>query len=152
MRRLALVAAGYFLALAVVVVTSTAPAEAQTTVQQGSGNPSVTEWYTMTGARRGGETTEVCVTNAAGGSFVPGGGAHAPLTGRKAIELQNLGPNAIYCTVDGSAPLATGANGRQIAATTGVWSLDVGPSVAIRCIAAAAAQVTPACTMVTELR
>ena len=143
-----------FAALGAVIAIApfSSPTSAQAiAVQQGSGNPSVQEWYAMTGARRAGKTTEVCVTNAAGGSFVPGGATHGPLTARKAIEIQNNGANSIFCTVDGQAPLATGALGREI--TSGnVWSMDIGPGVAVRCIAETAAQVTPACSMITELR
>ena len=124
---------------------------AQSVVSQGSGQSiGAKPWRVDIGAQNGGETTEVAVTNAAGGSYVPGGATHAPLAGRKAIELQNNGPNAIYCTVDGSAP-AVASNGRWILAG-GAWSLDVGQNVVIRCIAATAAQASGAATMVTELK
>jgi hypothetical protein len=107
-----------------------------------------TEQAVDTAAKYAGRTTEVCVTNSAGGTSVPSTG----MTNRKAIELQNLGPNAIYCTVDGQAPLATGALGRKIDATSGTWALDIGRGIVVKCIAATAAQVTTACTQVTELR
>lgn len=94
----------------------------------------------------GAKNSEVCMTNAAGGTTIP---AYA---GRRAIEIQNLGPNAIYCTVDGQAPLATGALGRKLDASGGVWPMDAGPNLTIRCIAASAAQTTPACTQVTEVK
>lgn len=122
-------------------------ARAQSTVNQGSGSSAAEEWKVNVAARRVGETTETCITNGAGGTTTPA----TPLAQRKAIEVFNGGPNSIYCTVDGSAPLSTGANGRKIAAD-GSWALDAGPSIALRCIAATAAQVTPACAMVTELR
>ena len=99
----------------------------------------------------GGKTTEVTVTNAAGGSYLPGGASHTPFANRIAVEIQNLGPNAIYVTVDGSAPLATGANGRKIDASGGTWTLAVSSTVVLRAIAATAAQLTTAATMVTEL-
>lgn len=118
---------------------------AQTTVSQGNGSASVMEWRMNVSANRAGDTTEVCVTNAAGGTTI------TRIAGAKAVELQNLGPNAIYCTVDNGAPLATGAHGRKIAADA-VWSLDAGSAVVVKCIAATAAQATPACTMVTQLR
>jgi hypothetical protein len=121
------------------------PAAAQMTVSQGNGSTAVAEWRMNASANRAGDTAEVCVTNAAGGTTITN------LASRKAIELQNLGPNPIYCTVDGGAPLATGAHGRKIAADS-VWSLDAGASITIKCIAATAAQVTAACTMVTQLR
>ncbi len=96
-------------------------------------------------ARRGGKTSEVCVTNAAGGTTI------SAFAGRKAVELQNLGPNSIFCTVDGQSPLSTGALGRRILSGD-PWSLDAGSNVTLKCIAATAAQVTGACTQVTELR
>lgn len=98
-------------------------------------------------ARRNGKTTEVCVTNAAGGTTTP----TTAFALRKAVELQNLGPNSIFCTVDGQSPLSTGALGRRIL-TGDAWSLDAGANITIKCIAATAAQTTPACTQVTELR
>lgn len=107
-----------------------------------------TEQASDISAKFAGRTSEVCVTNAAGGTAVPTTG----YTNRKAIELQNLGPNSIFCTVDGQAPLATGALGRRIDASGGTWSLDAGRGIVIKCIAATAAQATPACTMATELR
>ena len=99
-------------------------------------------------AKYAGRTSEVCVTNAAGGTDVPASG----FSNRKAIELQNLGPNAIYCTVDGQDPLSTGALGHKIDPSGGTWSIDAGRNITLKCIAATAAQVTPACTQVTELR
>ena len=124
---------------------------AQTKVTQGVGQSSAEKpWSVDIGARSAGKTTEVAVTNAAGGSYVPGGVTHAPLAQRKAIEIQNDGPNTIYCTVDASIPVAT-TNGRWI--TSGqAWSLDAGPLIVIRCIAGTAAQVSGAATMVTETR
>lgn len=99
---------------------------------------------------RGGRTSEWVVTNSAGGS------TFTTVSGRTAIELQNLGPNAIYCTVgpyNGSTatPLATGALGRKIDAGA-TWSLMASGSVVLKCIAATAAQVSGAATQVTELR
>jgi hypothetical protein len=103
-------------------------------------------------ARTLGKTSEVIVTNLAGGTAVPA----TPLANRKGIELQNLGPNAIYCTIDGQAPLSTGALGRRVGPASespgNTWSLDIGPSIVITCIAAVAAQVTTAATQVTEVR
>lgn len=96
------------------------------------------------GAELSGKTTEVLVSNAVATAMPT-----TPLAGRKAVELQNLGPNAIHCTVDGTAPVATKA--RRVDAG-GTWSLDAGDKIAIRCIASTAAQVTGAATIVTELR
>lgn len=135
--------------LLILGVTSDAGAQSSVTASQGPSSSSY-EWNMNHAARRGGKTTEKCVTNAAGGTDVTT--SATALAGRKAVELQNLGPNAIFCTVDGQAPLATGALGRRIDASGGVWSIDAGPLVRVRCIAATALQATPACTMVTELR
>lgn len=96
-----------------------------------------------------GNTTEVAVTNSAGGSYLPGSTTHAPLAMRRAVEIQNLGPNAIWVTVDGTAPVAT-TNGRKIGAGE-AWALDAGPQIVLRAIASSAAQSSGAATMVTEL-
>lgn len=130
--------------ISLIVMLLAVPTAAQTTVSQGSGSTNVTEWKMDQSARRAGDTSEVLVTNAAGGTIIPA------FTGRKAIEIQNLGPNAIYCTVDGGAPVV-GSHGRKIA-TDSVWSLDAGPAIVIKCIAATAAQLTTAATIVTQLR
>jgi hypothetical protein len=120
---------------------------AQSTVNQGSGSTTGTKpWRANIAADVGGKTTEVTVTNGAGGTAVPA----TPLANRRAIEIQNNGPNPIYCTVDGSAPVAT-TNGRWILAAA-AWSLDAGPAVVVKCIAGTAAQVSGAATMVTELK
>lgn len=120
---------------------------AQTVTNQGQGNRMAEDWVVNQSARFVGKTTEVAVTNAAGGSAVPA----TALFKRKAIEIQNNGPNPIYCTVDGSLPVAL-SNGRWIAASGGIWSIDAGPGIAVKCIAGTAAQVSGAATMVTELR
>jgi hypothetical protein len=99
--------------------------------------------HVNTAAQGGGRTTEVLVTNAAGGTAFP-----AALPGRRWFEIQNLGPNAIYVTVDGSAPVA--AKARKIAAG-GAWEFAAGPKLAFRAIADSAAQVSGAATIVTEL-
>lgn len=124
-----------------------APVLAQSTANQGQGQSLGSKpWRVDIGAQNGGKTGEIAVTNGAGGTAVP----TTTLANRKAIEIQNNGPNTIYCTVDGSAPVAT-TNGRWIL-SGGAWSLDAGSNVAIKCIAGTAAQVSGAATMVTELR
>jgi len=67
---------------------------------------------------------------------------------RRAIEIQNLGPNTIYCAL-GATPVTTKA--RAILAA-GAWALDVGEGITIKCIAAAANQTTGAATIVTQVR
>jgi hypothetical protein len=132
------------------LVTASSTLAQQATVQQGQGNPNVAEWNVNISGRRGGKTSIVCATNSAGGTTI------TALAGRKGIELQNLGPNAVYCTIDGQAPLATGALGRKVLPVAqepgNTWSLDAGATVVFRCIAATAAQTTPACLQVSELR
>jgi hypothetical protein len=93
----------------------------------------------------GGQSSEWLVTNGAGGSTLTN------YSLRKALLLQNLGPNAIFCTFDGQAPLATGALGYKIDAGSS-FSAAIGPTVTVKCIAASAAQVTTAATQVVELR
>lgn len=120
-------------------------AQTVTTCTQGSGSSGY-EWNQNLSARRGGKTTEVLVDNTTV-TLMPA----TALSGRKAVELQNLGPNPIYCTVGGETPLTTGALGRRVDAGA-TWALDVGPGVVVRCLAGSADQVTTAATQVTELR
>lgn len=94
-----------------------------------------------------GKTTQVLVDNTTV-TLMPA----TALAGRRGVELQNLGPNPIYCTVGGETPLTTGALGRRIDASGGTWSVDVGSGVIIRCLAGTADQATTAATQVTELR
>jgi hypothetical protein len=131
---------------AIVAVASIPAAFAGTVVDQGSGSTRVIDWSVSTAAKYAGKTTEVAVVHTAGGTAVPA----TALAGRKAIEIQNNGPNTIYCTVDGTAPVAT-TNGRWIL-TGNAWSIDLGPSIVVTCIAGVADQVSGAATMVTELR
>lgn len=123
----------------------TVSAQTVTTCNQGASNTNY-EWNQNVSARRGGKTTEVLVLNATT-TLMPA----TALAGRKAVELQNLGPNPIYCTVGGETPLTTGALGRRVDAGAS-WPIDVGPGIVIRCKAGTADQVTTAATQVTELR
>lgn len=68
---------------------------------------------------------------------------------RKAVEVQNLGPNAIYCALNTST--VTLLKARKIDTQT-AWALDLPPHVPIYCKAASADQVTLAATIVTETR
>ena len=134
------------LALTIGVIIWDGGSSAQaSTVEQGAGSPTVIEWTINASARFGGKSSQVLVLSTAGGTAVPA----TALVGRKAIEIQNLGPNAIYCTVDGSSPVVT-TLGRMIP-TNGSWSLDAGPTVAVKCISAVS-QASGAATQVTELK
>lgn len=128
----------------------TGVALAGTIVDQGSGNTSTVEWPMNIAARRLGATSECTVTNSAGGTTCPA----TALAQRKAVEVQNLGPNPIFCTVDGSSPVVNKARRIDALGSTAApaWSLDVGPAIAIKCIASTAAQSTGAATIITELR
>jgi hypothetical protein len=70
---------------------------------------------------------------------------------RKGIEVQNLGPNAIYCKVSNTTPTAVLNKARRLA-TNESWAIDLPPGYRISCIAATANQVTGAATIVTEVR
>lgn len=76
------------------------------------------------------------------------------LAGRKAIELQNLGPNDEFCCIGTASAACTPVvnKSRRVAASGGTWSLDVGDKAIVKCIAATADQVTGAATIVTEVR
>lgn len=89
--------------------------------------------------------TEVLILNSAG-TVIPRSG------GRRALEIQNLGPNPIYCAFSAAAN-AVLTKSRKID-TGQSWSLNFGsenPSIHIYCRAATADQVTGAATIVTEI-
>lgn len=117
---------------------------------QGQGGTFVQDWKVSIAATVSGTTTEVAVTNAVGGTTVP----TTAKVGRKAIEIQNLGPNPIFCTVDGTAPVVNKARRIDALGSTvqPAWSIDAGPLIVVKCIAATAAQVTGAATIVSEVR
>jgi hypothetical protein len=69
---------------------------------------------------------------------------------RKGIEVQNLGPGAIFCKVSNSTPTAVLNKARRLA-TNESWAIDLPPGYRISCIASAN-QVTGAATIVTEVR
>jgi hypothetical protein len=71
------------------------------------------------------------------------------LSKRRAVYLQNLGPNPIFCTMDGQTALATGALGLRID-SFGMWSGNLSDGAAIKCKAATADQVSTAATQVLE--
>jgi hypothetical protein len=123
--------------VAVVALTIASDVSAQTTSVDQPVNVS---------ARRSGRTTEVLVSNTVV-TLMP----TTALSARKAIELQNLGPNPIYCTVGGETPATDGSLGRRVDAG-GSWSLDAGSSIVVRCLAGTADQVSTAATQVTEVR
>ena len=58
--------------------------------------------HTYDAAEAAGATTEVLVSNSVVTALPT-----TALAGRRWVEIQNLGPNAIYVTVSGSNPVAT---------------------------------------------
>lgn len=100
-----------------------------------------------TSAEKDGETTVVCVAHNAVSSMPT-----TALKGRRAVEIQNNGTTALWCTVDGSDPVAT-TNGRKVSASPdSPWALDAGSAITIKCIAQTSTQSSGACTTITELR
>lgn len=69
--------------------------------------------------------------------------------GTNSVEIQNLGPNAIYCAFGASAS-AVVSKARKIDAGSS-WSVDVGHTVGIWCITTVN-QVTTAATVVSEAK
>jgi hypothetical protein len=65
---------------------------------------------------------------------------------RRIFEVQNLGPNDIFCA--GSSAGAVANKARRIAANGGAWSFSGGD--AVWCVAATANQVTGAATITSE--
>lgn len=72
------------------------------------------------------------------------------LSQRRGLEIQNRGPNSIYCAL-GSSAAAVVTKARELQ-NGDAWSLDATEAIRIFCIAATADQVTGAATIVTELR
>lgn len=97
---------------------------------------------TVPGAMHNLTQTEVLVLNSAATS-VPA----TALSGRKALEIYNNGPNAIYCS--GGTPVVNKA--REIAPDSS-WYVEVGETVDMKCIAASADQLTTAATIVSEIK
>jgi hypothetical protein len=71
------------------------------------------------------------------------------LPNRAGIEIQNLGPNAIYCSIDDSTK-AVVTKSRMIAASGGTWALGSSHKHSVWCRAATADQVTGAATIVSQ--
>lgn len=139
-----------FWPLIVAGLIAPSPAGAGIIADQGQGSVTGQDWKVSIAAVSAGKTTEVLVVASAGGTTVP----TTALAGRKAIEIQNLGPNPIFCTADGTAPVANKARRIDALGTTAqpAWSIDAGPAIVVKCIAATADQVTGAATIVTEVR
>jgi hypothetical protein len=93
-------------------------------------------------------TNEVLVLNSAATRVDTG------LSGRRGIEVLNLGPNAIFCGVVNAAADATAVvvvnKARKLNAGES-WGLSLAPERRVYCIAATADQVTTAATIVTEV-
>lgn len=127
----------------------------------GSLNVNVTSGVAITGtaavnpaAQTTAKTTMVIVENVTDGgcTTVPA----SSLSGRRAIELQNQGPNSIWCklgatgTDAGVCPIGAG-DGREIVAD-GIWAMDVSDSILVQCWAQTASQVDGGATCVNEVK
>lgn len=75
------------------------------------------------------------------GSFVQRRG------GCRSIDIQNLGPNAIWANIGGAAAVATKSHQILTGAT---WSIDLPAEVQVHILASTANQVTGAATIITE--
>jgi len=86
----------------------------------------------------------VQVLTAAGGTTIPG------TSGRRAVIIQNLGPNIIWCgvTLAGTAPLATDS---LKLATNGERVYEIAVGLVLKCIAETANQATPLDTRYQEI-
>lgn len=71
------------------------------------------------------------------------------ITRRTGIELQNLGPNPIYCALKTSTDAVTTKSRRLITGET--WSIGLIAGIGVYCRATTADQVTGAGTIVTEV-
>lgn len=72
------------------------------------------------------------------------------LCNRSAVEIQNLGPNPIYCAL-GYSSMARVGKARKIGAGE-AWAVDAPHTLPIWCIAATASQVSGAATIVSEIK
>lgn len=66
---------------------------------------------------------------------------------RKSIEIQNLGPNPIFCAVNANAEV----NKSRMIAVDAAWGLDLPPGDSMTCITTVN-QVTTNATIVTQVR
>jgi len=108
-------------------------------------------------AQVGGNTAEVMVKTATV-TYMPSAsatpGTSTALAGRRALEIQNNGPNDLWCAI-GTAlapPAPVISKARRIPALGGVWNPDLGSGVLVACVAAVADQVTGAATSVSEVK
>lgn len=74
---------------------------------------------------------------------------NAATTYRRGCEVQNQGPNSIWCNVGTSTVVATKA--RQVLPGE-AWAINLRAGVPLYCLASTANQVTGAATIVTEAK
>lgn len=72
------------------------------------------------------------------------------LCGRRAVEIQNLGPNPIYCSL-GYSSMARVGKARKVGVGES-WVVDAGDTLPIYCVASTASQVSGAATIVSEVK
>lgn len=74
------------------------------------------------------------------------------LCGRTGMEIQNLGPNPIWCVVSHNSVHARVNRARKVDAGGGIFAANVKDTQPVFCVASTAAQVQGAATIVTEAR
>lgn len=101
-----------------------------------------------TAAKTSGATTEVLVSSSAT-TTLPA----TPLVGRRSVAIQNLGPNALWCSIGSPTTPVVGKSWKidSLASGQNVLFLDISDKILVRCIAATATQVTGAATIVVEV-
>lgn len=136
---------GLFVAVAALLVIGLiTPAEAQT----GTASSQSIDLGVNPSAKYAATTTETLVLNATA-TAMPAS-VQKP---RKSVEIQNLGPNAIFCCIGTVASPCTPTvnKSRQVAASGGSWTVDASSNLIVKCKAATADQATGAATIVTEV-
>lgn len=74
------------------------------------------------------------------------------LCGRGGFEIQNLGPNPIWCTTSGVSSHARINRARKVDANGGVWGINGKDTVAVWCVTSTAPQSAGGGTIVSEVR
>jgi hypothetical protein len=71
--------------------------------------------------------------------------------GRRGFEIQNLGPNDIWCELGPSGTVPVVSKSRKVAASGGTWSASAKSTQWLYCIASTASQLTAAATIYIEV-
>ncbi len=99
--------------------------------------------YAQTGIFGVSTTTEVLVLTTA--TKLPN---TVSAKGRVGLEIQNLGPNQIFCAFSAATAVVDKA---RMVAVDGAWKVDAPEHTSIWCVAATANQITGNATIVSEI-